>query len=161
MLRAEFTAYRLSGNRPEEAIAVLRKAKAIGFDVNPNRKDADGKPYTYQSDSKYIDPDKLDAISEIAEHVELKPLKKLRFISETEKLLSSAPGQVRDIVNNTAQITIETDSLLHKVRHVTWLSDECTEQVQKMLDGGWRILAVLPQPGCRRPDYIFGRIDAP
>lgn len=40
---------------------------------------------------------------------------------------------------------------------VTWLEDACTQELQTMLDSGWRILAICPPNGVRRPDYILGR----
>lgn len=45
------------------------------------------------------------------------------------------------------------------VRHVIWLEDACTQELQRHLDEGWRILAVCPQPNSRRPDYVLGRND--
>lgn len=36
-------------------------------------------------------------------------------------------------------------------------NDCCTDELQKMLDQGWRIIAACPQPDQRRPDYILGR----
>lgn len=35
--------------------------------------------------------------------------------------------------------------------------DACTERLNDMLQQGWRILAVCPQPDQRRPDYVMGR----
>jgi hypothetical protein len=52
-----------------------------------------------------------------------------------------------------------SDLGLLNVKQVTWLEDACTEQLQKMLDRGWRILAVCPQPNSRRPDYVLGKND--
>lgn len=40
---------------------------------------------------------------------------------------------------------------------VDWLEDACTQAIQKELDDGWRIIACIPRPGQRRPDYILGR----
>lgn len=40
---------------------------------------------------------------------------------------------------------------------VDWLEDACTDALQKMLDDNWRILAVIPRVGQRRPDYILGK----
>jgi len=37
------------------------------------------------------------------------------------------------------------------------LQDSCTDVLQENLAGGWRIIAVQPQPDQRRPDYILGR----
>jgi hypothetical protein len=39
------------------------------------------------------------------------------------------------------------------------LEDCCTHYLQEMLDDGWRIIAVSPQPDQRRPDYILGRYE--
>lgn len=33
----------------------------------------------------------------------------------------------------------------------------CTEELQRLITQGWRILAICPQPDQRRPDYILGR----
>lgn len=35
--------------------------------------------------------------------------------------------------------------------------DLCTEELQKHLDDGWRVLAVCVQPDQRRPDYVLGK----
>lgn len=43
------------------------------------------------------------------------------------------------------------------INEVTWLENACTEDLQRELDEGWRILAVCPPNAQRRPDYILGR----
>lgn len=45
---------------------------------------------------------------------------------------------------------------LMSVNQVGFGEDMCTEEVQGILNKGWRILAVCVMPQ-RRPDYIFGR----
>jgi hypothetical protein len=45
------------------------------------------------------------------------------------------------------------------VRHVEVLVDCCTDELQRYLKNGWRILAICPQADQRRPDYIMGRND--
>lgn len=50
-----------------------------------------------------------------------------------------------------------SDLGLLSVREVTWLEDACTQELQRHLDDGWRILSVCPQSDSRRPDYILGR----
>lgn len=35
--------------------------------------------------------------------------------------------------------------------------DMCTDALQNILDEGWRVMAVCPQPDQRRPDYVLGR----
>lgn len=62
-----------------------------------------------------------------------------------------------DLLNGAAvQITLPDVGLL-LVDEVTWREDECTEEIQRMLDDGWRIIAVCPPNAQRRPDYILGR----
>ena len=39
------------------------------------------------------------------------------------------------------------------------LEDICTDELQRYLDNGWRIIAACPQPDQRRPDYILGRFN--
>jgi hypothetical protein len=43
------------------------------------------------------------------------------------------------------------------IDEVQLMEDACTDSLQKELDIGWRILAVCPPNGTRRPDYILGR----
>jgi hypothetical protein len=43
------------------------------------------------------------------------------------------------------------------INEVTWLEDACTEVLQGKLDEGFRIIAVCPPNGARRPDYILGK----
>ena len=40
---------------------------------------------------------------------------------------------------------------------VDFLEDSCTDKLQDWLDEKWRIIAVIPRPGQRRPDYILGK----
>lgn len=51
----------------------------------------------------------------------------------------------------------QPNSALLAIAETKLLEDACTDQVQSELAGGWRILAVQPQPNQRRPDYILGR----
>jgi len=47
--------------------------------------------------------------------------------------------------------------LLFAVDEVQLLEDACTDDLQRLLSEGWRILAVCPPAAQRRPDYILGR----
>jgi hypothetical protein len=64
-----------------------------------------------------------------------------------------APGQ--QTVTNI-QVAIP-NLLLFAVDEVRLLENGCTDELQRMLEDGWRILAVCPPPAQRRPDYILGR----
>lgn len=48
---------------------------------------------------------------------------------------------------------------LHDIRTVTWMEDACTEELQRALDEGWKIIAVCPPNDSRRPTYIIGHIE--
>ena len=48
---------------------------------------------------------------------------------------------------------------LLKIKTVDYVCDMCTEELQRKLDAGWRIVACCPQPNQRRPDYILGKME--
>lgn len=54
------------------------------------------------------------------------------------------------------KVTVADFALL-LIDEVTYIDDAYTDMVQSYLNEGWRILAVCPPNGARRPDYIFGR----
>ena len=78
------------------------------------------------------------------------------------KLKSSYNYDKNDITPNdiacarVVQLALPDIGLL-VIDEVTWLDDACTEELQRQLDDGWRILAVCPPNAQRRPDYILGR----
>lgn len=43
------------------------------------------------------------------------------------------------------------------INEVEVCEDFCTDQLQRKLNEGWRILCVCPPNAARRPDYILGR----
>ncbi len=51
------------------------------------------------------------------------------------------------------------NAALFAVRKLTVLEDCCTNEVQRMLDDGWRIVAVCPPNDTRRPSYILGHTE--
>lgn len=64
---------------------------------------------------------------------------------------------VPDLQSGAAiQITIPDLALL-LIDEVTYRDDCCTDELQNLLDDGWRLLAVCPPNAQRRPDYILGR----
>lgn len=42
------------------------------------------------------------------------------------------------------------------IRQIIHIDNACTDEIQTHLKDGWKILAILPQPNHRRPDYILG-----
>lgn len=47
---------------------------------------------------------------------------------------------------------------LMRIRQVEVRVDHCTESLQNDLDNGWQIVAICPQAGQRRPDYVLGKV---
>lgn len=47
--------------------------------------------------------------------------------------------------------------LLVTFNELTLKEDTCTDELQRELNNGWRIMAVCIQPDQRRPDYVLGR----
>jgi hypothetical protein len=58
--------------------------------------------------------------------------------------------------NEKCNVHIGNLGLLH-INQVGYCEDKCTEDLQLLLNQGWRILSVCPQSDQRRPDYIVGR----
>lgn len=59
----------------------------------------------------------------------------------------------------TQQVYLPDTNLL-KIRKTKVLENCCTDELQKHLEHGWRILCICPQPTQRRPDYILGSFDS-
>lgn len=65
-----------------------------------------------------------------------------------------APGQQGPV--QTVHVHIPNVGLL-AVDEVELLADACTDELQRHLEEGWRILCVCPPNNARRPDYILGQ----
>lgn len=48
---------------------------------------------------------------------------------------------------------------LFQIQRVDYLEDACTNELQRWLDKGWRIIAVCPPNDARRPTYIMGHFE--
>jgi hypothetical protein len=59
-------------------------------------------------------------------------------------------------LGTTVQVHIPNLGLL-SMDEVDWMENACTQELQRRLDAGWRILAVCPPNMERRPTYILGR----
>lgn len=58
--------------------------------------------------------------------------------------------------NEKCDVHIANLGLL-SINQVGLIEDACTDALQDILNKGWRIITVCPQPDQRRPDYILGR----
>jgi hypothetical protein len=57
--------------------------------------------------------------------------------------------------NQRCEVHVPNLGLLN-INQLAFATDYCTEELQRLLFQGWRILAICPQPDQRRPDYILG-----
>ena len=88
---------------------------------------------------------------------ELKNFKGNMYTGLTEKLDAAYPDMIpKPISPNVTHVHIPSLGLL-LIDEVTVLEDTCTDNLQRHLNENWRILAVCPPNGTRRPDYILGR----
>jgi hypothetical protein len=72
-----------------------------------------------------------------------------KYDHEIEQIENYAKGQIVQVhVPNMALLTYN---------EIQVLEDCCTDEIQRMLNDRWRIIAVCPPNSQRRPDYILGR----
>ncbi len=104
----------------------------------------------YPHNSLVVDDEGLQALLKISP-LELKKFKNTYVPNEKK-------GWIEDIseVSNITHVHIPNIGLL-TINEVCVLENECTNQLQQMLEIGWRIIAVCPPNGTKRPDYIMGR----
>lgn len=57
---------------------------------------------------------------------------------------------------NAVHVHVPNIGLL-MINEVRVIEDSCTDILQDWLNQGWRIIAVCPPNGTRRPDYVLGR----
>ena len=66
------------------------------------------------------------------------------------------PIQPQTVLNQRVHVAVPGAELL-KVDTVHVKENCCTDQLNDLLQNGWRILAVCVQPDQRRPDYVLGK----
>lgn len=82
----------------------------------------------------------------------------INLMLQAEQKLTTALKSFNEKVefNNRCDVHIGNLGLLN-INQLAYSTDKCTEELQNLLNEGWRILAVCPQPDQRRPDYVLGR----
>lgn len=94
-------------------------------------------------------------VIDLARDGELLTKHDLSFVVKRFKGAYKVAGRVEGTTYNL-QVAIPAIGLL-SMNEVTHLDDACTDELQRHLDDGWRIIAVCPPDAQRRPDYILGR----
>ena len=108
----------------------------------------------------YIDLDKLygTAIWDYIEFVEVLNMESElgELIMETQAdRLKKLEREPRSVVNELCNVSVGGSAI--DITQVQVLTDLCTEELQRQLNDGWRIVAVCVQPDQRRPDYVLGK----
>lgn len=73
----------------------------------------------------------------------------------TLKTLIPENMKVKEAKEDVVNVHIPSNDLF-SVKNTLLLEDSCTNALQDELNKGWRIIAVIPRAGQRRPDYILG-----
>lgn len=107
----------------------------------------------FHSFTAYInDPATLpDDVLEFAKFTALRPLK---LVNDGGGESISGKKLAEAITMN--QVHLPGNELL-QINLVEVREDQCTEDLQRDLEDGWRIIAVIPRAGQRRPDYVLGK----
>lgn len=75
-----------------------------------------------------------------------------------EKQTTLRVGGGGDTFNHKCEVHMPGQAL-SMYNDMMLLEDACTDALQANLNKGWRIVAAMPQPDQRRPDYILGRFN--
>jgi hypothetical protein len=84
-----------------------------------------------------------------------KATKDLSHLFTQFKALAELPD-VSNTYNNKCNVHIG-GSLLMTVNDLMLAENICTDELQALLDNGWRIISCCVMPDARRPDYVLGR----
>jgi len=77
---------------------------------------------------------------------------------EVQKKLEKALSQFDEKIEFNQKCDVHISNLgLLSINQLGFATDKCTEELQVLVNEGWRILAICPQPDQRRPDYVLGR----
>lgn len=143
--------YEMRGVDGPDAWAVMRNV----FPEAPDKLE----DYYGQDVARVVQVDDLGELPDIIlNNIQISPIKRLqitRLKNDMNDRSISMPEIIQD-VKQSVQIHVPGPEL-SSFTEVDWLENACTEELQRRLNERWRILAVLPQPGNRRPDYVIGR----
>lgn len=114
----------------------------------------------YSSFISYSDTDKKVTASEllamVEDMIEHKVISVESYADDIAQLAEKQTVPPNSTYNNRVDVHMPGQAL-SVYNNVHLLEDGCTDALQELLDGGWRIIAACPQPDQRRPDYILGR----
>ncbi|MCA1021553.1 hypothetical protein [Halobacillus litoralis] len=81
----------------------------------------------------------------------------LSMMNEVSRKIDEANQRFSKAVEFNSKCDVHVPNLgLMSINKLAYATDYCTEELQRLLHQGWRIISVCPQPDQRRPDYILG-----
>lgn len=92
-----------------------------------------------------VDSDEIEAWNEVGVEMHIKRIKGVH---------SNDANPAKAIY----QVSVANVGLMN-VQRVDVLEDGCTNELQRWLDRGWRIIAVCPPNDTRRPAYVMGHFE--
>ena len=96
----------------------------------------------------------LDALKQLGDGLSVQSIRVIDNTS-TQSLIAFAQRNTT-VVNQKCSVAVPGLGLL-LIDEVRLEEDCCTDTLSRLLEGGWRIVAVCVQPDQRRPDYVLGR----
>ena len=110
----------------------------------------------------------LESVLELVSKIEIEEVlrTKNRGLNCLDEMLHRITNNLREIetridryqeqlFNKKVNVHVPGNALLEMER-VHYETDCCTDRLAELLEQGWRIIAVCPQPDQRRPDYVLG-----
>lgn len=81
----------------------------------------------------------------------------IEMMNKVADKIEDAKNRFDKVVEYNQKCEVHVPGLgLLNINKVAYATDYCTEELQRLLHQGWRLLAICPQPDQRRPDYILG-----
>lgn len=115
-------------------------------------------PYNLTYKRHRVTFEEADQLARLGVKIQLAPLEGTMLTKMEDRAeWNGREIEPEDLKTGTAVNITVADNHLVRVDEVTWVDDACTQEIQGLLDEGWRILAVCPPNAQRRPDYILGR----
>lgn len=134
------------------------EVRKLAAEIWPKLAESDDK--WINLDEKFIDIGDIPPWVADAKGIYLKPIPMVEFVSPAPRFTSQNIPEVREFVKQVSQIVMPGFELL-RYGAIMVETDACTAAIQSYLDEGWRIIAVIPQPNQRRPDYVLVRETKP
>lgn len=147
MIKIEFDHWKLVEIAKKHPV-LYESLRAIDGSLGPLEEAKENKGY-YQF-SNYIN--RLEDLpEELFEMATFKPVKPMKLLTPNGGI---DPKAIKEALA-TQQVHLPGNELM-RVAEATVREDCCTDELNKLLTEGWRIIAVCPQAS-RRPDYVLGR----